>query len=445
MKKNILIAVLAIALIATGIFTYFKNEETVTYKNKIENNYQYNFQTLLTSVKNIETTMSKTTVSSSNQLTTQLLSDVWRYADLGQASLSQLPLKHSAFTEAQNFLNQLSDFAYAMAKMNINGQSMSKEQQQDLERLTNSSTYLLQQLQVVQEQMQQGEITFNNVQDDMNKELDDTDLVTKGFDTIDKEMVDYPKLIYDGPFSDHIEDLKPRGVKGQEISEKDGEKKVKDFIGQKNIEGIKSNGSNEGVIKTYVYNVDIKNQEEDAYVEITKNGGHVLKVMKNRVPEEEKISMEEAGKKADEFLKEKGYKDLEKTYYEKYANVGVFNYAYIQNDVLIYPDLIKVQIALDNGEFLGIEAQGFHFSHSERNIEKPKLSIDQAREKVSGKLEITKERLAIIPTDSKEEVLCYEFKGTYKDEWYIIYINANTGQEQEILKIIEADESVLTL
>ena len=104
-----------------------------------------------------------------------------------------------------------------------------------------------------------------------------------------------------------------------------------------------------------------------------------------------------------------------------------------------------MQIALDNGEFIGIEAQGFHFSHHERKIEPPAITLDDARSKVSEKLEITKERLAIIPTESKNEVLCYEFKGTYKNEWYIVYINADTGREEQILKIIEADESVLTL
>ncbi|MFZ7131525.1 MAG: germination protein YpeB [Eubacteriales bacterium] len=445
MKKNMIIGILTVVLLGMVFLAYNKNEQNVAYRTQIENSHQYNFQSLIDAVKNINTTLSKATISSSKEMTTQLFSDVWRYADSGQSSLSRLPIKHTAFTKAQTFLNQLSDFAYTMAKMNLNGESMTKEQQQDLERLNNSSTYLLQQLQIVEEQMQEGEISFNDIQKDMGKELEETDLVTKGFETIDKEMVAYPKLIYDGPFSDHIEDLEPKGIQGEEISEKEGQNKVKEFVGEKNIESIKSNGSSEGVIKTFVYDVDIKDQEENAYVEITKIGGHVLKVMKNRVPEEQKIEMTEAQKKADEFLKEKGYENLVNTYYEKYANVGVFNYAYVQNDIIIYPDLIKVQISLDNGEFLGIEAQGYHFSHCERKIEKPNISIEEAKKKVNGKLEITKERLAIIPTESKNEVLCYEFKGTYKDDWYIIYINASTGREQQILKIIEADESVLTL
>ncbi len=112
---------------------------------------------------------------------------------------------------------------------------------------------------------------------------------------------------------------------------------------------------------------------------------------------------------------------------------------------MVYPDLIKIQISLDNGEMLGLEAQGFHMAHHERNLEEPKISKEEAKGAISQKLEITNERMAIIPTEFKTEILCYEFKGTYKNEWFIVYINADTGKEQEILNIIEADESVLTL
>ncbi|MFZ7121928.1 MAG: germination protein YpeB [Eubacteriaceae bacterium] len=446
MNKNIIIAVLAIILTATSFIGYSQSVQKESYKIKLENSYQNSFQVVLSSVKNIQATMSKALVSASSQNISQLLADVWRYGDFAQSNLGRLPISHSTLKNTEEFFNKLSDFAYAMTKINIENQEMSDDQWNDLERLKNSSTYLLQQLQIMEEQIQQGELTFGDVQKSNDEQLDEAsdNLVTKGFTTLDKEMNEYPKLIYDGPFSDHIQDIKAKGINGEEITEKEGEEKAKEFLDKDNIKSFNSNGVSEGVIVTYVYDVAMKN-EESAYIEISKIGGHVLKVMKDRIPEEQKMSMEEAKEKADEFLKDKGYENLVNTYYEKYTNVGVFNYAYTENDVIIYPDLIKVQIALDDGEMLGIEAQGFHFSHHERDIPEPVLSLDDARENVSSRLEITKERLAIIPTEFKTEVLCYEFKGTYKKDWYIIYINAETGKEEQILKIIEADESVLTL
>lgn len=448
MNKNVIIGVLAVLLAATAFVGYQQNKEKLVYKNKLENTFQSDFQGLLSSVKNIETNMSKAAVSSSNSFSTELLSNIWRQADMAQAYLSSLPLGHTALKDTESFLNKLSDFSYAMAKVNINGKELTGEQRDNLDMLKNSSSYLLQQLQVINEQVQLGKIKFGTDSKKWAKEdlqEGSENLVTKSFTSVEKEMVEYPKLIYDGPFSEHIQDIQPKWIEGEEITKEEGEKTAKEFIGEDNIENVESSGSNEGIIKTFVYSIKLKNQEESAYVEITKKGGHVLKVMKNRVPSEQKLSIEEAGKIADDFLKEKGYENLEVTYHEKYSNVGVFNYAYLEGDILVYPDLIKIQISLDNGEMLGLEAQGFHMAHHERNLEEPKISKEEAKGAISQKLEITNERMAIIPTEFKTEILCYEFKGTYKNEWFIVYINADTGKEQEILKIIEADESVLTL
>ncbi|MPW24751.1 germination protein YpeB [Alkalibaculum sp. M08DMB] len=447
MSKNVIIGVLVVALAVAGFIGFQQNEDKTVYRTQLENTYQYNFQALLTTVKNIETNMSKAMISSSDSMSIELLSDVWRQSDLAQNYLSRLPLGHRVLKDTETFLNKLSNFSYAMAKINMNGKKLNDDQQADLERLKNSSTYLLQQLNTMNEQIQQGEVKFSS--DDINQAREQLDeasdnLVTKGFTAVDKEMVDYPKLIYDGPFSDHIEDIKPKGLKGDKVTKEDGEEKVKEFMGDE-IESIESSEKSEGVITTFMYNLNLKDKEENGYIEISENGGNVLKFMKNRLPDEQKISMEEAQKKADDYLKEIGYVDMVNTYHEKYSNTGVFNYAYSQDDVVVYADLIKIQIALDDGEVLGLEAQGFHMAHHNRKIEEAEITLEDAKENLSTRLEVTSERLALIPTEFETEVLCYEFKGTYKNEMYIIYVNAKTGKEQQILKIIEGDESVLTL
>ena len=447
-NKNIIIGVLLVSLIGIGVFGYQQRQETTSYRTRLENNYQYDFQSLLSTVKNIETNMSKAIVSTSHSMSVELLTEVWRQADLAQTYLGRLPLTHSTLKDTAKFLNQVGDFSYAMAKIHMDSGTLTKEQRNDFQRLNNSCSYLSQQLQEMNESVTSGEITFAEGSRESNEgNLDEAaeNLVMRNFTTVQKEMEDYPKLIYDGPFSDHISEIEPKWIEGEKITIEEGQKKAIEFIGSENVEEVENSGNIEGVIKAYKYNIKIKDQEESAYVEITQKGGHVLKAMMNRLPHEQKLSMEEAQKKADEFLKEKGYKNMENSYYQKYSNVGVFNYAYTEGDVLCYPDLIKVQIALDNGGFLGIEAQGFHYAHHERKIEKPVITMEQAKENLIEDFELTSERLAIIPTDFKSEVLCYELKGTYNYKWFIIYINAKTGEEEQILQIIEADESVLTL
>ena len=59
------------------------------------------------------------------------------------------------------------------------------------------------------------------------------------------------------------------------------------------------------------------------------------------------------------------------------------------------------------------------------------------------KLEST--RLAVIPTDSYSEVLTYEFKGKIEDNTFLIYINAKTGKEENILILLETEGGLLTI
>ena len=55
------------------------------------------------------------------------------------------------------------------------------------------------------------------------------------------------------------------------------------------------------------------------------------------------------------------------------------------------------------------------------------------------------EGLAIIPTDSKDEVLTYEFKGMVGNREFLIYINAETAQEEKVLMIRETPGGILTM
>jgi hypothetical protein len=58
---------------------------------------------------------------------------------------------------------------------------------------------------------------------------------------------------------------------------------------------------------------------------------------------------------------------------------------------------------------------------------------------------MTSTNLAIVPTENDKEVLCYEFVGKCRDDDFVVYINAETGYEQNILQIIKTKEGELTI
>ena len=186
-------------------------------------------------------------------------------------------------------------------------------------------------------------------------------------------------------------------------------------------------------------------KNNNASIAVSKKGGHVVYMNYNRNIENEEISQEQADEIGKNFLEEKGFENMKETYYLKNNGVVTINYAYQQDNVVIYPDLIKLKVALDNGEILGIETTGYLNSHFERTLQQPKISIDEARQTINQDLEIGSEGLAIVPTEYKTEVLCWEFKGKVEDREFLVYINVETGEEQDILMIVNTPNGTLTM
>ena len=148
---------------------------------------------------------------------------------------------------------------------------------------------------------------------------------------------------------------------------------------------------------------------------------------------------------AKEFLDLKGFSNMEETYYLKQEGIVTINYAYSQKDVIMYPDLIKVKVALDNGEVLGIETTGYLNNHTERNVSNVKIPMEEAKKNLNKDLEIKSQGLAIIPTEWQTEILCYEFKGTVDNREFLVYINAENAREEDILIITNTPNGTLTM
>ena len=64
---------------------------------------------------------------------------------------------------------------------------------------------------------------------------------------------------------------------------------------------------------------------------------------------------------------------------------------------------------------------------------------------VSKNLSVESIKLAYIPLTIQTERLCYEFKGKCGEQSYIIYIDAVSGEECEIFKIIDSDQGQLVI
>lgn len=446
MKKNYMYGVaiiLIIALVVLGIMLYKeKNQYTIA----TENNYNFAFYQVVDYVKDVENYLAKAMISSSSEHAAETLMHVWREANLALSYMTQLPISSNELSNTDKFLNQVSDYSFTLATKSIEGENLTQEELDNLKELYDYSVDLSDILEQLSADMSSGRISWKELTEDVDtafaQQVDN--LSATSFSNIDKNFGEYEGLIYDGAYSEHMESAKKKGLVGEEITEEQAKEKAISFIGEDRLEKIELTSLVEnGNIVVYDFMATLKN-EGILTIAISKKGGHIVVANHNRDVQEEKLSQDEANEIGQKFLESLGIPNMKATYYLKEGGAVTINYAYVQEDVTIYADLIKLKVALDNGEILGIETTGYLNNHTERNIEEPTITMDEAKDSLNQKLEITSSGLAIIPTEWKTEVFCYEFKGKIYDTDFLVYINANTGKEENILVIIETPNGILT-
>ena len=440
-----IIVVLLTIIIILSVIIYKKQTE---YRQASENQYNMAFYELVDYVQNVETYLAKSLISSSPEHGAETLTHVWREANLAQAYLSRLPIDSVELEKTAKFLNQVSDYSYSLSRKNIYNEELTEEDLKNLEDLHNYSVELRNTLDQLSADINDGRIKWGELtkKGEVAFAQEVSNISKNSFSNLEENFHEYSGLIYDGAFSEHMTSSQKKGLTGDNIDEEKAKQIATDFIGKDRMQEINLSGKSENTdIITYDFSVKVNNEnEENMNISITEKGGHVLLMNYNRNVEAELISQEEADKIGKQFLEDRGLNNMKETYYLKQSGIVTINYAYKQDEVTVYPDLIKLKIALDNGEVMGIETKGYLNSHEERKIPEVKITKEKAKESLNKNLEITSESLAIIPTEWQTEVLCWEFKGKVNDTDFLVYVNAETGKEEDILVITNTPNGTLT-
>lgn len=447
-KTIILTSYLIAAVLAFGGMAYKDYMDVVNYERFINNAYQRSFKELVSSMGEINTSLSKVKYSTTAPMVNSLCTQIFGQASAAQMSLGELPFSNYELTETTAFISRVGDYAYALSIITAGGEMPVKDDMENLRNLSLTAAALSSKLTSLESEVGNGTMTVNQIKNG-SRQIDRAEenspaSLGDNFKLIESEFPDTPTLIYDGPFSSHIESQKPKLIENAE--EVDGDTAVKKAIEFLNVSPDKAKlvGTRGGRIPAYL--VSVSTDRAELTVLVTKQGGLILSVFDGIIVENPQISPEGAVDIAKNFLKDHGYPDMASSYWIVGNNVAYINFAYVQNDVICYTDLIKVSVALDSGSIVGYEANGYITNHYEREIPKITISEEEAKAKVSPSLEILAHDYAIIPTDGKYEVLCHEYKCLSPEGMhYLIYINAQTGVEEQMLILIEDEGGTLTI
>lgn len=434
-----------LVVFATSMLNNYKIQ-----KQAVQDKYNKSMYEAYGYINNVKNELAKLEVTNSKSLIITTLDSIWSKSSLAKTEISSLPLEQNNLANTSKFLTQLSDYSYSLMKKQLTSEEIVLDDQKEnfsylYEKIDELSDVMLE----VYNALNSNKIKWDELKKVGNSKFSEIEVneSVSSIAQIGKIFQKYEGLIYDGAFSDHIMKEEPKYLSGNECDTHQAEEYIKNIFGNDNIEYINLKGNTNGG-KIELYNFDVKLKESDMVrsISITKNDCKMYLMIGDRKVEEEKLTINEAKKRGRKFLETLGIDgDIEDTYYLKVDNMAIINYAATQEGVICYPDLIKVKIALDTGEVCSVESQGYIYNHEERKNLTPSKSLEEARNTLNKNVEILKESLAIIPTDSKEEILTYEFKGMIEDREFLIYVNADTLVEEKVLVIVETPGGLLTM
>lgn len=495
---------------------------------RLEDVYQKNFYDLVDNVNNTETKLAKVLSSNDETYQAKLLEEISKNSYMAQENLNNLPYSINGLDEGVKFINQVSGFTETLSKNLKKGETLSDSQHKTLENIYDSVLDMKDFLNQMSKDMWSGYSilrTSNSLDGDFN-------VFTNNLSSINSNGVEYPVMIYDGPFSDSQLKKEVKGLKGSVVTEAEAKQRLLEVLTDFTEDTVDFEGETKGNFETYNFSIAAKNDKKDitTYVQMTKVGGSLLtlssynankedisnvdffkndnkgsnklnkenlndeglnkknqehlnkkddfgnnatknnenqgviskrnidenfvdenkenqkyNIFKENKINDNKLSLKQAEAIALDFAKKNKLENMKVVWSDTVGGNAFINLAPVQNEAILYPDLVKLKIDLYGGSVLGYEASAYYTNHTNRTINKGGISLSTAREKVGNKYVIEEERLALIPLDYNREILCYEFVCKYGGDDYYFYINTETGKEENILKVIQTDNGNLLM
>lgn len=444
-KIRLVCFISAAVLVLGGLFAESKTM-LVSSRTEVEYGYRRSLNDLTDYVSDMQHTLKKASYANTATMQGSISSQLLELSSGAKASMATLPFSEEKTEHISRFISQVGDYAMNLSKKaSVNDRITEK----DYENLYNMEEYagkLSAALEEIQAHLSVEKAEIGKTKNLLNN-VDEINSLPKFDDSLDevaKAFSEYPELLYDGPFSDHIMQAESLYLEGKkEIGSEEAKKKAAKFL-KCSESDLRERGTSETALSAFVFTGD------KGTVHVTKIGGEIAYYKHSVQVKDKNLEYEKALEKAGAFIKENGIESFKESYYIINDNLCTINFSYLEDcgdtQVICYPDLIKVVVELKEGSVVEYDATGYLMNHHERDIPAPGLSLEEAKNSVSPNLKINDYAMAVTPTPGLDEVYCYEFKCTDKDGVdVLVYINADTGFEEQIFILTYSDNGILTI
>lgn len=422
MQRKSTAVILTLLLVLTAAFSAVQTANAKQLERKRNGDLLRSFYELTENVEKIDTALLKAALSLDSHSLIKSASEIRAASAFAISDLSELSNGDEGSGKITEFLNLAADYSKAAALVHSDGSGVTGEESKTFSELSRHASELKATLEEIRAKVASGQMT-----------LSEAEKAVPSFDgAIEKAgtdaLSDFGKPSYRGPFSEHENTLGTVMLDSVSVAdEKTALKKAMECLGGRVV--LVKTGETDGLIASYVFSGDAANTHYS--VEISKRGAMPLSMTSSRVFGDDRITESECASIAKEYAASIGYKNLLETYRTDEGQTVTFNFAPEEGGVIMYPDLVKVQVAKDTGSVTGFSADGYLLNHRERGLGEP--AIDAADLDSGGRFDEKNARLCVISTEYSGEMYCWEFPGSIGERNFYVYINADTARQEEIL------------
>lgn len=438
--------ILAAGLLLSLLWGFNQYRLAQNYRTAMDNQNTRSLEDFGSHLDQLETDMSKGGVANTPGQSVYYLEQMRSHSDAASKDLAHFPADQAGLSYMGQFLTQTADFSHTLALRLASGGKVAPDEFKTLSDMHGRLLTVNRKVQDLLIRVNTENLAWSAAPRKLGLAFAPETLpvaeaaaegqegvptsVRGGFDQLDASLQKLPPFNYTGEYSTRSTD-KPLGLPAGEVTKDQAQSIAKDFLAKVGYPGVvpQFSGDIQEPFGGFAF------QHGDAYVEVSRKGGVVRLYRDQRVLQTRTLNADEAKKKAITALQSMGW-NLVLTSTEDFGSYMQIEAVSQDNGIRLYPDKVRIMVALDNGQITGYDATPYWAFHHARSFPSNRLTLSEAQSKLKSGFKITESRLALVPKAGNQEILCYEFRGKYQDEEFLVYINVVNGNEEKIQRII---------
>lgn len=411
------------------------------YRQQSVNTCRRSLYNLADGLKNADANLGKLAVATTPSYVGKILTETEGIAEGAVADISYLPMDAQIASNCAKYFNQLGDYCKSLSKSVIDKGTLTDEQKNSLNDLRDVGQKLKKS--VDKACMSDEAFVWSTTSKDGNYSFE------LELEDVNEETFDYPQLVYDGPFSDSITE---NTIDRRMLSVKEVREKLLQTFKDYGIGEVTFVSKADGKSTVYYFDVTLNGQK---YSVATATDGMVAEINRNEESVQNdgtediqsSFKLAESNQTKESMQKtccdtaEKFAKTLGYDVFAMWTSQPIDNRIYVnmiarQDDVNLYPDMVKMALDAQTMQVVGLDAFGYLANHKQRTLPQDYMTSEEIESNLSKTIRIDGISLCVVP-DNNTEILCYEVKANMDGEEFLIYLDATDGKEVEILKIID--------